>query len=389
MEIQIGYCTNVHANANIERTRENLTRYALDVKRSFSADRPMGIGLWLSAQAADELLAADGVAEFSDWLAENGLLPFTFNGFPYGDFHQPVVKHRVYEPTWWHPQRLDYTLKLIDIMHGVLPDDSEGSISTLPLAWPEPALSNGQWEKITAQLLHVADRLGRLEKETGRLIHLCLEPEPGCILQRSHDMVDLFENTLLITAGVDEQLVRRHLRVCHDICHAVVMFESQADALETYHKAGIEVGKVQVSSAVCVRFDDIDPVERPEAVAQLAGFAEDRYLHQTMVRSSAEQTPRFFEDLPHALDTLVGPECATGEWRVHFHVPIYLEKFGYLHASRDDVHACLEAVRQYSDVRHFEVETYAWDVLPLDLQYPELATGIAKEMAWFAEQLSG
>ena len=212
MGIQIGYCTNVHANANLQRTRENLTRYALAVKRSVSADRPMGIGLWLSAQAADELLAAGGVGEFSDWLADNGLVPFTFNGFPYGDFHQPVVKHRVYEPTWWQPQRLDYTLKLIDIMHGVLPDGSEGSISTMPIAWPEPALSNGQWEKVTAQLLHVADRLGRLESETGRLIHLCLEPEPGCVLQRSSDMVDLFENRLLITSDVDEQLVRRHLR---------------------------------------------------------------------------------------------------------------------------------------------------------------------------------
>ena len=167
----------------------------------------------------------------------------------------------------------------------------------------------------------------------------------------------------------------------------VVMFESQADALGTYHKAGIEVGKVQVSSAVCVRFDDIDPAERPEAVAQLAGFAEDRYLHQTMVRSSVDEAPRFFEDLPRALDTIAAPECATGEWRVHFHVPIYLEKFGYLHASRDDVHACLKAARQHSDVKHFEVETYAWDVLPLDLQHPQLATGIAKEMAWFADQL--
>ena len=33
-------------------------------------------------------------------------MPFTFNGFPYGDFHQSVVKHRVYEPTWADAERL-------------------------------------------------------------------------------------------------------------------------------------------------------------------------------------------------------------------------------------------------------------------------------------------
>ncbi len=251
MGIQIGYCTNVHANANLERTRANLTRYALDVKRRVNADGPMGIGLWLSAQAAEELLTSGRVDEFSDWLAGNGLVPFTFNGFPYGDFHQPVVKHRVYEPTWWQPERLEYTLKLIDIMHAVLPEGSDGSISTLPIAWAAPAPGTRHWEQATAQLLRVADRLGRLESESGRLIHLCLEPEPGCILQRSRDLVDLFENQLLRAAGVNEHLVRRHLRVCHDICHAVVMFESQVDALATYQKAGIAVGKVQVSSAVC------------------------------------------------------------------------------------------------------------------------------------------
>ena len=32
---------------------------------------------------------------------------------------------------------------------------------------------------------------------------------------------------------------------------------------------------------------------------------------------------------------------------------------------------------------HFEVETYAWGVLPPELQQPDLAAGIADEMAWF------
>lgn len=387
MTRQIGYCTNVHANANLLRTRENLARHALSVKQSFSPDNPMGIGLWLSAQAADELIAENGVSEFAEWLNDVGLVPFTFNGFPFGDFHQPIVKHRVYQPTWFEPDRLDYTLKLVRIMNGLLPDGLEGSISTLPISWPDPKLTDQQWSTVTSQLVRVANELAELESNTGRLIHVCLEPEPGCVLQRSRDMVDLFENQLLRQPGVDEDIVRRHLRVCHDICHAFVMFESQADVWQAYRNAGISVGKVQVSSAICIRFDEIDAGEREKALTQLVSFAEDRYLHQTMVRSSPEATPRFYEDLPLALKTLDGHSPEQGEWRVHFHVPIYLDTFGYLRASKDAVLECLGAARSSPGVTHFEVETYAWGVLPDELQVPNLADGIAKEMRWFEDQL--
>src|SRR4051794_8818385 len=91
--VQVGYCTNVHAGAGLDQTRANLERYALAVKRLASPDRPMGVGLWLSAPAARQLLEERRVGEFAAWLREVGLVPFTLNGFPFGDFHQPVVKH--------------------------------------------------------------------------------------------------------------------------------------------------------------------------------------------------------------------------------------------------------------------------------------------------------
>ena len=49
MELPVlGYCTNVHAGASLAQTRENLQRHATQVKRLFSPDEPMGIGLLLS-----------------------------------------------------------------------------------------------------------------------------------------------------------------------------------------------------------------------------------------------------------------------------------------------------------------------------------------------------
>ena len=40
--------------------------------------------------------------------------------------------------------------------------------------------------------------------------------------------------------------------------------------------------------------------DRGEALVQLKGFIEERYLHQTMVRPEAGGPPAFYEDLPAA-----------------------------------------------------------------------------------------
>lgn len=373
--MHLAYCTNVHAGADLATTRANLQRYAVAVKARVSPDAPMGIGLWLSAAAARKLIEDEQVEAFAGWLRDAGLVPFTFNGFPHGDFHQPVVKHRVYEPTWCAQSRLDYTLDLITIQHALLPPGMDGSISTLPLAWGQPKLSAEPLSQAARQLTQVAERLARLEQETGRFICLCLEPEPGCVLQRSEDVVWFFQDYLFRHG--DEPKVRRYLRVCHDVCHAAVMFEPQEDVLKAYRAAGIEVGKVQVSSAVRVLWGELASTDRPAALAQLVGFAEDRYLHQTSARDT------FWEDLPQALKGVTDPQQLSGEWRIHFHVPIYLERFGHLASTRADIRTCLDAVRQHSAVQHFEVETYAWGVLPPELRQVDLGAGIAREMEWF------
>lgn len=380
--MQFGYCTNVHAGTDLETTRANLQQYAIGVKQQFTPNAPLGIGLWLSAKTARKLREQGQIQEFAEWLAETGLAPFTLNGFPYGDFHQRIVKHEVYQPTWCDQARVDYTLDLIEILNSLLPAGVEGSISTLPIQWGTPAAAPEQLSAAAENLRSIAARLAQLEAESGRLIHVCLEPEPGCVLDRAEDVVRFFEDQLL--AGGDEAEIRRHIRVCHDVCHSAVMFEEQADAFRILKAAGIHVGKVQISSAVVVPFDDILPDQRTDALHQLRSFAEDRYLHQTVVRPSSTAEPTFFEDLPQALSTVKDPQDLTGEWRVHFHVPVYLERFGSLRTSRNQIQDCLQiATREMPGLQHFEVETYAWGVLPAELRQKHLSDGIAKELAWF------
>ena len=382
MTYQLGYCTNVHAGADLDQTRANLQQHAWAVKQIVSPHAPLGIGLWLSAAAARSLRQDGRLGEFQAWLDESGLLPFTINGFPYGDFHQTVVKHQVYHPTWCEQDRLDYTLDLIAIQHQLLPSGMEGSISTLPLQWGHPKPTADELARSAANLAAIAQHLERLEHQTGRLIYGCLEPEPGCVLQRSPDVVQFFEQFLL--PGRHERSIRRHIRVCHDVCHAAVMFEDQAEAVGRYRAAGIGIGKVQVSSAVAVCLDELEDADRPQAIAQLGEFDEPRYLHQTCVRPAEGAAAAFFEDLPLALQSAAARELR-GQWRVHFHVPIYVERFGRLSTSRPDIEACLQAVRPCPELSHFEIETYAWTVLPESLRQPTLAEGIAAEIRWLRE----
>jgi len=382
---RIAYCSNVHAGSSLQETTNNLSRYSVPIKSQFRPHSAMGVGLWLSNQTAAELVASNAATEsLNGFLVDEGLEVFTFNGFPFGNFHQAVVKHAVYTPTWFEKERATYTKHLAKLINCFASEGDEASISTLPIAWGSPAPSANELNGAAKLLGDVAEFLSELEKDTGRLVYLCIEPEPGCYIQRATDIVGFFEDHLLPANKMKEAIIRKHIRVCHDVCHSVVMAESQRFAWSTYANAGIKVGKVQISSAVVVDFNAIDTSDRQQAIAELNGFAEDRYLHQTTIQLSDEE-PRFFEDLPLALATIDDPKSAEGTWRIHFHVPIYLERFGLLQASQQAIVDCVTECRNTSDVQHFEVETYAWNVLPPELQQADLATGIADELKWFEQ----
>jgi hypothetical protein len=373
----LAYCTNVHAGPTWPQTQANLQHHTLEVKRLHSPDAPMGVGLWLAAPGARELLASGHLYQLRDWLADQGLIPFTFNGFPYGDFHQPVVKHAVYLPPWWEPARAEYTRDLIKIIDDILPEKITGSISTVPIAWGNP--SPDQLQHAAHALCGIADTLHDLESDTGRLVHLNLEPEPGCYLDTAADVVAFFDHYLLPNG--EEDRIRRYLRVCHDICHAAVMRENQATVLDTYRRAGIAIGKVQVSAAIALDLSRTAQDDHPAALAQLRSFLEPRYLHQTTVGRGPSREAAFYEDLGPALEASDAIDL-----RTHFHVPIYLRRFGLLESTQPAIEDFLAAIRP-GECEHWEVETYAWTVMPPDLREDSLAASIAREMDWLRQRL--
>src|SRR5690606_20242655 len=147
-------------------------------------------------------------------------------------------------------------------------------------------------------------KLAQLEATTGKHIVLALEPEPACLLETTSDTVDFFERHLLTSesqrylsslgcsASHAESLIRRHLGVCLDTCHAAVEFEPALGAYLRYRSAGIAVPKIQVSAGLIV-----DPSD-PDQLTALRDFDEPTYLHQVVARN-AGQLERF-DDLPQA-----------------------------------------------------------------------------------------
>lgn len=381
--MQIGYCCNVHPGRTIDEVQQSLSQYSLVVKDLVCPNEAMGIGLWLSETASRELSNPENVVKFRDWLNESGLLPFTFNGFPFGDFHQAQVKHKVYEPTWADAARLDYSIRLAEIQDRLLPQGMKATISTLPLGWPKSGrqLRDSSFlEACASQLRTCAERFSAIEERSGRQMVLAIEPEPGCCLDTCEDVTRYFDEYLTTGQIQQDERLRRHVGVCHDICHSAVMFEDQATAIQAYSDAGIQIGKVQVSAAVKVDFSEDSKEERAKKLSQLAMFAEPRYLHQTSVQKTSGC--EFYEDLPFALSSAAGDPA--GEWRVHFHVPIFSPNLGLIETTQSEISKCLSAIRSLDiPAEHFEIETYAWNVLPEQLRENSLSEGIAKEFNWF------
>lgn len=357
-EAHLGYCLNVHPGATPDEMRHAVfgeaprVRDALAEREGF--DGPFGLGLWLSHESALLLSNRAALREFSGRLDDAGLYVFTLNGFPYGAFHGERVKEAVYRPDWSQRERLTHTVRLARILATMLPENVEGSISTVPLTYGEWAAGDpGILRQSVAALEEVAKALAAIENETGRTIRLALEPEPDCFLDDpAHAAAWLNEN--LFTSTREEALLRKHLGICLDTVHTSVGLHDATAALKTYVDAGIGVYKVQLGAALRMECSDSQAVRQ-----QLSPFADPVYLHQTAVRG--EGSPVRYPDLPDALEAAPPGD----EWVVHYHVPLAWEGDGQtLSGASGGVGSSFFAEAYNLGVRHFESEIYTLGVFP-------------------------
>ena len=389
--LHLTYCTNIHPGEGWNQVFANLQRYVPALKQRLAPTKPFGIGLRLADVAARELLADNNLIELRSWLRDRNLYVFTLNGFPFGEFHHQVVKDRVYAPDWSRLERLNYTLRLIRILAELLPDEIDGGISTLPLSykpWFEQNSTTRAFVYSTASI-HIAQvvaEMVRIRAETGKLLHLDLEPEPDGLIENSAEVVDYFQTKLLPIGGrylahqlgisqtAAETHLLEHVRVCYDTCHFAVEYEEPATVFSRFRAAGIQVGKIQLSSALKLIVPE-QTEQRRQLVERLHPFAESTYLHQAIACDRNGKLYRY-SDLAVALPDLEQiPAC---EWRIHFHVPIFIRDYQFLQSTQDHIQTVLELLQRDRICNCLEIETYTWDVLPEDMKL-DLVSSIQRE----------
>ncbi|MCF1596689.1 metabolite traffic protein EboE [Streptomyces muensis] len=363
--VHLAYCTNVHPAETLDGVLAQLRDHCEPVRKSLGRDR-LGIGLWLAKDAARALITDPVTLRgLRAELDRRGLEVVTLNGFPYEGFGAEEVKYRVYQPDWADPERLAHTTDLARLLTALLPDDvTEGTISTLPLAW-RTGFDERAAATAGAALTMLSGRLDALEELTGKSIRIALEPEPGCKVETTADAI-----------GPLTALPGDRIGVCVDTCHLATSFEDPATALTALGAAGVAIPKAQLSAAL-----HAEEPRRPEVREALGAFAEPRFLHQT--RTLTPGGLRGTDDLAEAIAGDALPDVAP--WRAHFHVPLHAPPAPPLTST---LHVLQEALALLVGgvvprTRHLEVETYTWQALPPELRprtRTQLVDGIAAEL---------
>ena len=392
------YCTNIHPGETWEEVFESLKQYAVNVKKNISSDEPFGIGLRLSQKSAAVLLQNNHLQDFKTWLDDNGLYVFTMNGFPYGDFHNTVIKDQVHAPDWTTKDRVDYTHDLMKILAYLLPEGMEGGVSTSPLSYKywfdSPDERDQATQKASQSLIQIVLQLIDIRKTTGKLLHLDLEPEPDGFLENTQEVLDFYSNHLLKDGVVTLQKkldcsaeeakahVLDHLQLCYDVCHFALAYEKPEFVISSLQQAGIKVGKIQISAAIQCQKSDTVSVETQQSC--LRQFDEPTYLHQSVVKLN-DGSLSHFSDLSEGIDMMEDPNFE--ELRTHFHVPIFISDFQVLESTQKDIIDALDLWKKTPYSKHLEVETYTWSILPEHLQ-TDITHSIARELEWTLKQLS-
>ncbi|MER5797350.1 metabolite traffic protein EboE [Streptomyces mirabilis] len=363
--VHLAYCTNVHPAETLDGVLAQLRDHCEPVRRRLGRDR-LGIGLWLARDAAHALVTdPSALRGLRTELEHRGLEVVTLNGFPYEGFGAEEVKYRVYQPDWADPERLAHTTDLARVLAQLLPDDvTEGSISTLPLAW-RTAYDQERATAAHTALTTLAERLDALHELTGRSLRIGLEPEPGCTVETTRDAL-----APLTAIGHDR------IGICVDTCHLATSFEDPHTALDALAQARVPIVKSQLSAALHAEHPHLSEVR-----AALAAFDEPRFLHQTRTLTAAGL--RGTDDLGEALAGDALPDASP--WRAHFHVPLHAAPAAPLTSTLPVLRAALARLvgGPHPLTHHLEVETYTWQALPPELRpraRAQLVDGIAAEL---------
>ena len=387
------YSTLVHPSDDWPQLWDSLQRYLPQVKKRISPHAPFGVCIRLSAPAAAELSAKQAERDkLKAFLKDQDLYVYTANAFVYGVFKNTLIKEQVYEPDWRTAERRTYTMQVADILADICPPHVTPSIQTAPLGFKPRVTGPDVVDAFTDNVLQVCAHLVKLERETGKLLTLGLEPEPRCHLETTDETIAYFQEHLytgksaarlaqLAQIPMDTAIaaLRRHLGVVFDIGHQAVGFEDIPISLQKLVDAGIPIVKLQEAASMYIGEVTDDKIEA------LKHFAKTVYLSQTV-----ECRGDHLEHYLNLEDAFAGwaKDKTPRQWRAHFHVPVFLKDLGPMQSTQFALEQALAMHKRTPLSRHLEIETYTWDVLPDHLKTGDIVDYVCREIEWVRGQLA-
>ena len=388
------YSTLVHPGDTWAEMWDSLRTYVPKVKARVCPDKPFGVSLRLSAASAATLTADPAARKaLKAFLDDNGLYLYTVNAFPYGPFKNQIIKEEVYEPDWSTAARAEYTKQVAAILAEVCPTFVDPSIQSPPLGFKPKVTGPEVVEAFASHIRELAAYLYRLKQSTGRTVTLALEPEPYCYLETTPETVAFFTQVLrsdrslkilgdeLGVSPDDARLIlRTHVGTVYDICHQAVEFEDITASLQALADNDIPVFKLQEAAAVRI------PSVTAETIEALREYADSVYLTQTIEKKDGVLTR--FLNLEDAFAHFEKDPSETREWRIHFHVPVFLENLGeHFKTTRFAIEEALVFHKKNKLSPQLEIETYTWDVLPDHLKTGDIVDYVVQELDWVKGQL--
>ena len=362
--VQLGYCATVHPAADLDELVGGLDGCAGLVRANLDV-RALTVGLWFPHRLADRLANSPAsLSKLRRALHRNRLEVVSLNGIPHAE---KLTGANLYCPDWADPERLRYTLDLVDILAELLPSDAPyGSISTVPLGWRTP------WSKARNLAAReafdrVEQHLVRTESRTGRQIRIAVETVPGCVLEMVGQAAAWLDRYPSPYGG------RSRIGLGLDTCHLAVQFEDPAESFELLWRAGVDVVKAQLAVAPTL----VDPSDASGQYV-LRQLGVPKYLRQLR-----EWGGPGVDDVAQAYQ-LSGHSA----WRMNVHLAAHIAPPAPLSVTAGVLDDCLTRLvgGGHPLTHHLESEVYVWPRAPRNQQ--ALAKRVAKELSWLRDRLT-
>jgi len=377
------YCSNIFKENNWKTLFNKLNTYINSLKKY---NKPIGLSLCISNKLSNEIKKEKNISTIKNWLEEKNVYLSSINGFVYKTFHKKNIKDKIHYPDWTSKKKLNYTTNLITILRNLITKNKTGSISSSPLSYAPWIKKKNHDYILFKSSKNIAIIIKNLICSTNKnIIHIDIEPEPDCIINDSTTFINFYNKWLIPIAVkyLNDNLnfskkkaiiyIKKHIRLCYDICHFSVNFENHKKIIHSINKNNIKIGKVQISSAMEIKIPTQN-TKKAYIINDLKNVIKSPFLHQTTEKINKKLIK--YKDIKYALKNFENKNNSI--LRIHCHTPLYKKNIKNIGTTQNETKNALIDLLNEKHIKHIEIETYTHKLISNEKQL----NSIIKEYNW-------